>query len=708
MKRNLDKQQHQMTEWEKENLWLAIQNEADGKKKRGHGLGWVPTAGVGTVLAVLVLTVLMWPENQKELMGPTMGIPMARVVETERPKEPETLADKETKWDSETLEEAVSKQAKEESSSEIFASKQYGQSSDAAVQLYGELAVEQGLGETNVEATPEEVGADKPPRKFAVDSLNKGVSNIAGVTIQAGKTSTPSGRSGEVSIQSDGAALNTLSMQFPAVKGIQPSPGSVTGGTTPPNGETFELMYFEHTGVNPFLPTEEDSLSTFAIDVDNASWNLACNYLNNGSLPPKSAIRVEEFVNAFSSGLPEYRRPKGSDEAFAIHVDAMESPFGPGYQLMRVGIVGAAVDPEDRKPASLIFVIDTSGSMRRENRLDMVKDALKILLEQLREGDTVGIITYGSRGEIVLEPTDISRRSSIISAIESLQCNGSTNAEEGLQLAYRMAREHYQANVVNRLILCSDGVANVGSTEAGGVLDVVRRQADEGITLSTIGFGMGNYNDVFMEKLADKGDGNYFYVDTLKEAERVFKENLTGTLQTIAREVKIQVAVDPEAVERWRLLGYENRDVADEDFRNDKVDAGEIGAGHQVTALYEIKMKEEFLGSRGKIAGTVRVRQEGPAHDAKRAGKVTESALGFFDPRASIDRDPANDHLMVQALVAEFAEILRGSFWAKGNQIQNLVPIADELARKMSQDEQVQNLAKMIRKAASLSAEKPD
>jgi len=417
---------------------------------------------------------------------------------------------------------------------------------------------------------------------------------------------------------------------------------------------------------------------------------------------------VEEFVNAFSTGLPEYRRPKGSDEAFAIHVDGGSSPFGAGYQLMRVNLVGENVDPQDRKPSSLIFVIDISGSMRQENRLETVKDALNILLDQLREGDTVGIVTYGSRGEIVLEPTDISRRATITAAINSLQCGGSTNAEEGLQLAYRMAREHYQSAVVNRLILCSDGVANVGGTDADRVLGFVRTSADEGIALSAIGFGMGNYNDVFMEKLANKGDGNYYYVDTLQEAQRVFKENLTGTLQTIAREVKIQVAFNPETVERWRLIGYENRDVADSDFRNDKVDAGEIGAGHQVTALYEIKMKGNFGALRTKTLGTVRVRHEGPAHDALRAGKVVESSLVFTPAQVIMDLGLDDIHLQVQILAAEFAEILRGSFWAKGNTLQDLVPIADKLARQMGNSEQVQDLAQMIRKAASLAAEKED
>jgi Ca-activated chloride channel family protein len=536
--------------------------------------------------------------------------------------------------------------------------------------------------------------------KYAGPSTEEALNRKAGIVMRAGEPSVRGGRSGEVHLRIDG-------VQDSAPRTVRPlpGPGSITGGTTPPNGDRVELMYFESAGVNPFVATEDDNLSTFAVDVDNASWTLARNYLSRGMLPPKDAIRVEEFVNAFDAGWPHH-----TDQPFRIHADGAASRFGKGYHLLRIGLVGQDVDDSRRKPANLVFVVDVSGSMDRENRLGLVKQALHVLLDELGEGDRVGLVVYGSQGEVRLPLTDLSRREQIVAAIDGLRSGGSTNAAEGLQLAYRMARASYDAGIINRLILCSDGVANDGvSTEAGGILDIVRRASDEGITLSTIGFGLGNYNDVLLEKLADQGDGNYYYVDKLAEAERVFRENLTSLLQTIAREVKVQVEFNPEIVQRWRLLGYENRDVADEDFRNDQVDAGEVGAGHQVTALYELKLKaaaseaDKGRGLRSPVRiGTVHLRHEAPAHDAKRAGKVTEIEQAVLASQLAADYSEGTSWLRVQTVVAEFAEILRGSYWAKGNTLAELVPVADALARELSGDQRVQDLARMIRQAADL------
>jgi Ca-activated chloride channel family protein len=366
--------------------------------------------------------------------------------------------------------------------------------------------------------------------------------------------------------------------------------------------------------------------------------------------------------------------------------------------------VGKSLDDEGRKAANLIFVIDISGSMNRENRLGAVKKSLHILLDELGEGDRVGLVVYGSQGEIRLEPTDISRREVIVQAIDGLVSNGSTNVHEGLELAYGLARKYYEPGKVNRLILCSDGVANNGgSTEAEEILSLVRKASDEGVTISTIGFGMGNYNDVLMEKLADKGDGNYYYVDRQEEAERVFSENLTGMLQTIAREVKVQVAFDSRTVKRWRLLGYENRDVADRDFRNDAVDAGEVGVGHQVTALYEVKLAEPAAQEGPAIrVGTVRVRHEAPAHDTARAGQVEEIEQTILLSQFAGNFASGSVEMRAQAVAAEFAEILKGSFWAKESRLVDLIPVADGLAEELPGDPMVRDLAEMIRQAADL------
>ena len=473
-----------------------------------------------------------------------------------------------------------------------------------------------------------------------------------------------------------------------------------------PNGEPFDAMYFRDYGTNPFVVTEEDALSTFAVDVDNASYTLVRRYLDEGVLPPAAAVRIEEFVNFFDPGYAKVRK-----DDLALHADGAPAPYGQGYHLLRLGLQARAIDREDRRPANLVFVVDTSGSMDRENRLGLVKRALLMLLDELNDSDTVGIVEYGTTGRVVLAPTSLEDRRSIERAIESLHTNGSTNAEQGLDLGYTMASRVYDAKAINRLILCSDGVANTGETDAERILDKVRYQSDRGIHLSTIGFGMGNYNDVLMETLANKGDGNYYYVDRLEEAERVFRENLTGTLQTLARDAKIQVEFDPEQVSRWRLIGYENREVADRDFRNDAVDAGEIGAGHRVVALYEIKLSDEAertLDGRGRresndplSLGILRFRYEKPEQD-RRAGEVVEleRRITTADLTRGIER--ADAHLRLAALAAEFAEILRGSYWARDGRLANLVGPAARLAEELPRDEAARELVRLIERAARL------
>jgi Ca-activated chloride channel family protein len=312
-----------------------------------------------------------------------------------------------------------------------------------------------------------------------------------------------------------------------------------------------------------------------------------------------------------------------------------------------------------------------------------VKKSLRLLVDQLGDRDKVGIVVYGSQGEKILDPTSIDEKDKILEAIDRLRPGGSTNAEEGLQIGYEMASEYFKDGAVNRVILCSDGVANVGKTGADGILKTIKKHAQEGITLSTFGFGMGNYNDVLMEQLADKGDGNYAYVDTFSEARRIFTEELTGTLQTIAKDVKIQVEFDPEKVDRYRLIGYENRDIKDKDFRNDNVDAGEIGSGHSVTALYEIKLK----GDHRRNLGEVRLRY-----------KDVESEE-VEELRAPIQvGDELPKDLEFLASVAEFSEILRGSFWAKESSLRNVLELAEESA----EDEQQMEFVRLIKDSIAI------
>jgi len=470
--------------------------------------------------------------------------------------------------------------------------------------------------------------------------------------------------------------------------------GSVSpahGGNTPPNGEPVDAMFFKSYGTNPFISTDDDHLSTFAIDCDNASYTMTRAYLNDDNLPPEEAVRVEEFVNNF-----KYAYEFPHDRAFDVEMEGAPSRFGNGYQLLKIGVVGKKIRAENRKDANLTFVVDVSGSMDEDNRLGLVRRSLRMLVDQLTPRDKVGIVVYGSNAWVVLEPTSIRDKAQIIRAIEQLVPQGSTNAEEGIRMGYEMANRNFNANSINRIILCSDGVANVGRTSAEEFLKFIKGYADKGITLSAIGFGMGNYNDVLMEKLGDKGNGHYAYVDSWEESQRVFMENLTGMLQVIARDVKIQVDFDPNVVERYRLLGYENRDVADDKFRDDKEDGGEIGSGHTVTALYEIKLKD---GARGDL-GTVYIRHKNP--DSFEVSEIAER-IGANMFKTSFELGSVDFRLA--AAGAEFAEIMRASFWAKDSKLSDVLSVVRNIEQEESND-QVIELMNLIAKADKLRTEK--
>jgi Ca-activated chloride channel family protein len=359
----------------------------------------------------------------------------------------------------------------------------------------------------------------------------------------------------------------------------------------------------------------------------------------------------------------------------------------------------------DRTPAALTFVIAVSGSRGQQTRLGLVKAALARRLDELRPDHRVALVFYGSRGRVVLEPT--ADKEALRAAIDRLQPEGATNAEEGLALGYRLASEALRPGAINRVVLASDGVANVGATGPDSILATVRSQAARGIELTTLGFGMGNYNDVLMERLADEGDGRYAYIDTLDEARRVLVEELTGTLQTVAEEARAQVEINPEVVERYRLLGYENRDVADERFRDDTVDAGEIGAGHTVTALYEIKLRKAATGRAGTRAyrhapvAILRLRWRPAGTDAfvetERPLTVGELARRW---------ESATPALRLAGLAAELAELLRGSYWAREGSLDAVFRGLQQLQPELAGDARAAELAAMAGKAARLEAER--
>ena len=461
----------------------------------------------------------------------------------------------------------------------------------------------------------------------------------------------------------------------------------------PPNGEAYHDMYFKGVGTNPFIDTEDDHLSTFGMDVDTGSYSITRRYLTDGYLPPPEAVRVEEFVNAF-----DYNYDPPTDSAFAIHIDGAPSNFGEGkrLQLLRIGLQGRIIAAEHRKDAILTFVIDVSGSMEKENRLELVKKALTLLVDQLRPTDKVGIVVYGSHGRLVLPHTGIGQRSEILAAINALTPDGSTNAAEGLRIGYDLAWRNAGVNHINRVILCSDGVANVGKTGPDEILKEIRAYVKKEITLSTVGFGMGNYNDVLMERLANTGNGNYAYVDTLSEARRIFVENLTATLQLIAKDAKIQVDFNPEVVSRFRLLGYENRRLNHEQFRDDTVDAGEVGSGHQVTALYEVKLHPDATGKMATVSIRYADADNHQVHEVSKDISVSQLHESF-------DAAPATFRLA--AAVAEFAEILRESYWAKDGSLDTVHQVVKDAFPEIDSP-QVIELMYLVNKAISYKADR--
>ncbi|HKJ39084.1 MAG TPA: von Willebrand factor type A domain-containing protein [Anaerolineales bacterium] len=446
--------------------------------------------------------------------------------------------------------------------------------------------------------------------------------------------------------------------------------------------------FFEDYGVNPFIDAEDDNLSTFALDVDTGSYTIMRNYLKDGLTVPPASVRVEEYINYFDQNYPN----PPAHQAFSISMDGAPSPFTQTerYQMLRIGVQGYQVPDQERKDASLTFVIDVSGSMDMDNRLGLVKRSLELLVEQLGRRDSVSIVVYGSDSRVILDPTSGADKDAILSAIYSLRPEGATNAEAGIRLGYRMAMHAYNPEGINRVILCSDGVANVGNTEANAILDEIHSHVEEGITMTTIGFGMDNYNDVLMEQLADNGDGFYAYVDDMREAKRLFIDNLTGTLQTIAMDAKIQVDFNPVVVARYRLVGFENRAIADDDFRDNSVDAGEIGAGHSVTALYEVKLYPEAYGD----IATVFLRWQDP--DTR---QVVELSKDFRVTDLERDFNRADPYIQRTVIVAEFAEILKESYWAEGSSFGDVYREASRISDLFGRDEDMSELVELMRRA---------
>ncbi len=465
---------------------------------------------------------------------------------------------------------------------------------------------------------------------------------------------------------------------------------------------------YTNYGINPFVNSLTDARSTFAIDVDTASYAICRRKLRAGQRPPTSAVRVEEFVNYFNYG---YKGP--ATQPFLVHIDGAPSPFEPGRYFLRIGIQGKQLTRATRKSVHLTFLVDTSGSMHSADKLPLAKRSLRILINQLKKGDTVAIATYAGSVRQVLAPTGVERRAQIEDAIYALTSGGGTAMNDGMKVAYQMASKSFVKGQVNRVIVLSDGDANIGRTGWRPMLTQIKQYADKGITLSIIGFGMGNYKDTRMEQLANKGNGNYFYVDGLSEARKIFSKQVTGTLQVIAKDVKVQVVFNPALVAKHRLVGYENRKLAHRDFDNDKVDAGELGAGHTVTALYEIVLRQpgqpgqpmgaskgQSAAFRGKadMLALVRLR-----HKAPQTAKGARSQLieGYFPKRLLAESAAkAAKSFQLALAVAAFGEKLRNSPHAKE---WTLISIAQLAEKGVDSKEPAQaEFLKLVQKARAI------
>ena len=350
-----------------------------------------------------------------------------------------------------------------------------------------------------------------------------------------------------------------------------------------PKGD-FNTAAYDHILENPFLDANSNPLSTFSIDVDTASYSNIRRFVNEGSLPPKDAVRVEEMINYFTY---DYAQPT-DNKPFAVHVDLASCPWEPSHRLVRIGLKGKEIATDKRGPSNLVFLLDVSGSMTPPERLPLIKQSMRLLVEKLTENDRVAIVVYAGASGLALPSTPGNQKEKIFAALESLEPGGSTNGADGIELAYKIAADNFIKGGVNRVILATDGDFNVGVTDQGDLVRLIQEKAKSGVFLSVLGVGNDNLKDSTMQKLADKGNGNYAYLDSLDEARKVLIQQMNGTLVTIAKDVKIQIEFNPAHVASYRLIGYEKRMLRKEDFNNDKIDAGEIGAGHTVTALYEV------------------------------------------------------------------------------------------------------------------------
>jgi Ca-activated chloride channel homolog len=452
----------------------------------------------------------------------------------------------------------------------------------------------------------------------------------------------------------------SMVMHSPMAIAVAPFAAPAASWQQPANTEQYE-----HNDENPVHRAAEQPVSTFSIDVDTGAYANVRRFLNDGQLPPQDAVRVEEMINYFDY---RYAPPTTRETPFRVATELAQAPWNEQAWLLRIGIKGFEIDASERPAANLVFLIDVSGSMESPDKLPLLKNAFRLLTDQLTARDRVSMVVYAGNSGVVLEPTAGDQKHKIREAIDRLGAGGSTNGAEGIERAYQLAKAAHIPRGINRVVLATDGDFNVGVVNFEALVDMAERHREAGTALTTLGFGSGNYNDKLLERLADAGNGNYAYIDSLGEARKVLVSELSSTLFTIAKDVKIQVEFNPAQVAEYRLIGYENRMLAREDFNNDKVDAGEIGAGHRITALYEVIP----VGAKGRIDD---LRYAAPSMaSASRSGEIANVRLRYKLPdgeasklleypiarRSLIAADKASPDLRFAASVAAFGQLLRG------------------------------------------------
>lgn len=445
---------------------------------------------------------------------------------------------------------------------------------------------------------------------------------------------------------------------------------------------------YQHFKDNGIKLVQNDPVSTFSIDVDTGAYSNMRRMLNQGVIPPHDAIRVEEMINYFNY---DYPNPDNSKQPFSLTTELAPSPWNKNTQLLHIGIQGFEIENTQRPATNLTFLVDVSGSMNAPNKLGLLKSSFKLLTKNLRKQDRVAIVVYAGAAGIVLESTAGDKKSKILQSLDKLTAGGSTNGAAGINLAYQITQENFINDGINRVIIATDGDFNVGTTNFEQLKELAEHKRETGISLTTLGFGSGNYNDALMEQLADAGNGNYAYIDTLKEANKVLVNEMSSTLMTIAKDVKIQIEFNPLIVSQYRLIGYENRVLNNEDFNNDKIDAGEIGAGHSVTALYEVVLN----GDKGWVEplkyqtektqkpysdeiATLKVRYKQP--EAKTSQLIVKT-INKNQLLKSLDE--SSDNFKLSAAVAGFGQLLRGGKMTQNFNYENVINLTKQ---SMNQD----------------------